>query len=168
MFQRFNWQVAFQANDAIESNVKEAMKKQLENSPKRKGDEKTQMMQMIGLIRLMLIKTWNSIVGFIFNGLQQIHQGWLNVETTLIVHVHQHSFNVDIWLKMKADPTYLYRRCFKVGKTTLKQSRKNSLNQQCFNVEIWLKIKVDPTYVYRRCFNLTKQRWNNVERITSI
>ena len=135
MFQRFNWQVAFQANDAIESNVKEAMKKQLENSPKRKGDEKTQMMQMIGLIRLMLIKTWNSIVGFIFNGLQQIHQGWLNVETTLIVHVHQRSFNVDIWLKMKADPTY-------VPLSTLFQGRQN-------NVEAKSKEFVEPTMFQR-------------------
>ena len=29
--------------------------------------------------------------------------------------------NVDIWLKMKVEPTYIYRRCFNVGKTTLKQ-----------------------------------------------
>ena len=41
-------------------------KKLLENVPKRKGGEKkTQMMQMIGLIRPMLIKLWNWNVGII-------------------------------------------------------------------------------------------------------
>ena len=29
--------------------------------------------------------------------------------------------NVDIWLKMKVEPRYIYRCCFNVGKTTLKQ-----------------------------------------------
>ena len=28
--------------------------------------------------------------------------------------------NVEIWLKMKVEPTYVYRRCFNVDKTTLK------------------------------------------------
>ena len=45
----------------------------------------------------------------------------INVEKTLIVNVHQRCFNVDIWLKMKVEPTDIYRRCFNVGKTTLKQ-----------------------------------------------
>ena len=30
--------------------------------------------------------------------------------------------NVDIWLEMKVEPTYIYRRCFNVAKTKLKQS----------------------------------------------
>ena len=34
--------------------MKEVIKKQLENTPKRKDDEKTEMTQMIGLIRPML------------------------------------------------------------------------------------------------------------------
>ena len=33
--------------------MKEVIKKQLENSPKRKGGEKTRMMQMIRLMRLI-------------------------------------------------------------------------------------------------------------------
>ena len=52
---------------------------------------------------------------------QQTHQPWINVETTVIVNVHQRCFNVAIWMKMKVEPTYIYRRCFNVGKTTLKQ-----------------------------------------------
>ena len=52
---------------------------------------------------------------------KQTHQCWIKVETTLIVNVHQRCFNFDIWLKMNIEPTYIYRRCFNVGKTTLKQ-----------------------------------------------
>ena len=67
--------------------------------------------------------------------------------------VHQRCFNVDIWLKMKIEPTYIYRRCFNVGKTMLKQRGQSyvdstSMNQRCFYVEIWLKMKVEPTYIY--------------------
>ena len=47
----------------------------------------------------------------------------INVETMLIVNVHQRCFNVDIWLKIKVEPTYIYRRLLNVGKTTLKQLR---------------------------------------------
>ena len=75
-----------------------------------------------------------------------------NVETALIVNTHQPCFNVDIWLKMKVEPTYIYRRCFNVDKTTLKQPWKNYVDsmlmiQCCFNVDIWFKRKVEPTYV---------------------
>ena len=54
MSQWFNLEAALQINGVNESNVKEVIKKQFENTPKRKDDEKTQMMQMIGLIRSML------------------------------------------------------------------------------------------------------------------
>ena len=89
---------------------------------------------------------------------QQTHQRWINVETTLILNVHQRCFNVDIWLKMKVEPTYIYQRCFKVDKTTLEQRWQNyvdstSMNQSCFNIEIWLKMKVEPTYVHRHWEN---------------
>ena len=76
--------------------------------------------------------------------------------------------NVDICLKMKVEPKYIYRPCFNVGKTTLKQRWLNyvdstSMNQHCFNVEIWLRMKVELTYLYWRCFNVDKttlkQRW---------
>ena len=43
-----------QTNGVIESDVKEVIKKQLGNAAKRKDDEKTQMMQIIGLIQPML------------------------------------------------------------------------------------------------------------------
>ena len=39
-------------------------------------------------------------------------------ESTYLPSKH---INVDIWLKMKVEPTYVYRRCFNVDKTTLKQ-----------------------------------------------
>ena len=61
-----NLEVALQANGVTESDVKEVTKKQLENASKRKGDEKTEMMQMGGLIQPMLIKLLNWIVGIIF------------------------------------------------------------------------------------------------------
>ena len=55
----------------------------------------------------------------------------------------------------------------------MKQRQQNyvdlmSMNQCCFSVEIWLKFKLEPTYVYWRCFNVSRQGWNNIERITSI
>ena len=40
-----------QTNDVIESDAKEVIKKPLDNAPKHKDDEKTQLMQIIGLIR---------------------------------------------------------------------------------------------------------------------
>ena len=52
-----------------ESGAKEVIKKQLENSPKRKGGEKTRLVQMIVLIRRMLIELWSCIVGIIFYSL---------------------------------------------------------------------------------------------------
>ena len=48
---QFNLEAALQTNGVIESDVKEVIKKQLDNSPIRKDDEKTQMAQIIGLIR---------------------------------------------------------------------------------------------------------------------
>ena len=48
--------------------MKDVIKKQLDHASKRKGGEKTQMMQMMGLICPMLIKVWNCIVGMIFYG----------------------------------------------------------------------------------------------------
>ena len=51
---QFNLEAALQTNGVIESNVKEVIKKQLDNAPKRKDDEKTEMTQIIGLIQPML------------------------------------------------------------------------------------------------------------------
>ena len=48
-------EATLQTNGVTESDVKEAIKKQFENAPKRKDDEKIQTTQMIGLIRSMLI-----------------------------------------------------------------------------------------------------------------
>ena len=50
----FNLEAALQTNGAIESDVKDIIKKQLDNAPKRKDNEKAQMTQIIGLIRPML------------------------------------------------------------------------------------------------------------------
>ena len=49
----------------------------------------------------------------------------LMLKTTLIVNVHRRCFNFDKWLKMKVEKTYIFQRCFNVGKTTLKQRRWN-------------------------------------------
>ena len=43
---QFNLEAALQTNGVIESDVKEVIKKQLDNTPKRKGDGKTQMAQL--------------------------------------------------------------------------------------------------------------------------
>ena len=50
----FNLEATLQTNDMTESDVKEVIKKQFENAPKRKDDEKRQLTQMVGLIRPML------------------------------------------------------------------------------------------------------------------
>ena len=65
----------------------------------------------------------------------------------------------------------IYQCCFNVDKTTFIELRRFNVDeyQCCLNVEIWLKMKVEPTYVYQRCFwMLTKQRWNNFDRVTLI
>ena len=91
----------------------------------------------------------------------------INVESTLKQHWSSmfiplcHCFNVDIWLKMKGEPTYVYRRCFNVDKTTLKQHWKNYassmlMTQCCLNVDIWLKMKVVSLYIHRRFFDVEK------------
>ena len=51
---QFNLEAALQTNRVIEYDVKEVIKKQLDNAPKCKDDEKTQMTQIIGLIQLIL------------------------------------------------------------------------------------------------------------------
>ena len=43
--------------------------------------------------------------------------------STLNVNTHQRCFKVAIWLEMKVELTYIYQRCFNIGKTTLKQNR---------------------------------------------
>ena len=45
---QFNLEATLQTNGVIESDVKELIKKQLDNAPKRKDDEKIQMTQIIG------------------------------------------------------------------------------------------------------------------------
>ena len=51
---KFNLEAALQTNGVIEDDVKEVIKKQLEQAPRRKDDEKTQMTQIIGLMRPIL------------------------------------------------------------------------------------------------------------------
>ena len=46
---KFNLEAALQTNNVTKSDVKEVIKKQLDDAPKRKDDEKTQMTQIIGL-----------------------------------------------------------------------------------------------------------------------
>ena len=51
---QFNLEAALQTNGVIEGNVKEVIKKQLDNAPKRKDDGKIIMTLIIGLIQPML------------------------------------------------------------------------------------------------------------------
>ena len=51
---QFSLGAALQTNGEIESDVKEVIKKQLDNAPERKDNEKTKMTQIIGLMRPML------------------------------------------------------------------------------------------------------------------
>ena len=120
---------------------------------------------------------WSSFWKIFVLMLQQIHQRWINVETTLIINFNQRCFNINIWLKMKVEPMHIYQCCFNVGKTTLKKLWLNyvnstSMNHCSFDVEIWLKKKVEPTYVYRRCFNVDKTtlkpHWKNFVNSTSM
>ena len=53
---QFNLEAALQTNGVIESDVKDFIKKQLDNASKRKDDEKTQRTQVIGLARPMMTK----------------------------------------------------------------------------------------------------------------
>ena len=58
LFYSVNCSIQFRGcvtNGVIESDVKEVIKKQLDNPLKRKDDGKTQITQIIGLIRPMLI-----------------------------------------------------------------------------------------------------------------
>ena len=50
---QFNLEAALQTNCVIESDVKENIKKQPDNAPKRKDNGKTQITHIIGLIRPM-------------------------------------------------------------------------------------------------------------------
>ena len=42
MFQLFNLEAALQTDSVTESDIKEVVKKQLKDAPKRKGDEKNE------------------------------------------------------------------------------------------------------------------------------
>ena len=64
--QCFNLEVALQTNGITESDVKEAIKKLIENAPKQIDGKKTQMMKIIGWIRPMLTEIWKCIVRIIF------------------------------------------------------------------------------------------------------
>ena len=87
---------------------------------------KTEGMFLHFLIKYFLKKTPSPLAHNTVE--QQTHQRWINVETMLIVNVHQRCFNVDFGWKWK-----LSRHKF---------------------IDVVL--------------TLTKKRWNNVDRITSI
>ena len=69
MCQLFYLETALETNGVAESDVKEVIKKLLKNPSKQKSGEKTQMMEMIGLIPPMCFKISNCIVGIICYGL---------------------------------------------------------------------------------------------------
>ena len=79
MSQRFSLEPALKTSGVTKSDVKEAIKNQLEDASKRKGGEKTQIMQMIGLIWPMLIKIWDCIQGMIFYSLILGHMNSFSV-----------------------------------------------------------------------------------------
>ena len=86
--------------------------------------------------------------------LWMLFQRWQNNIETLLIELRRWNvdeptcFNVEIWLKTKVEPTYVYRHCFKVDKTTLKQRWKSyvdsmMMTQCCFNDGIRLKGKFE-------------------------
>ena len=90
------------------------------------------------------------------------------------VNFHQRCFNVDLWLKMKIEPTYIYWRCLNVGKQHWnKVNRITSIQRRRWS-NVISKLKFDWKWkLSRRIFidvvsTLTKQPWINVKIITSI
>ena len=102
---------------------------------------------------LVEIESWVNV------HLSTLFQCW--IKTTLKDSMNQRFFNVDIWFKMKVNPTYVHRRCLNVDKRILKYRLRNypdslSITQCCFNADNWLKMKVDSMYVYRCCLDVEK------------
>ena len=68
----------------------------------------------------------------------------------------QSCFNINILLKMKVEPTYIYSGYFNVvlSKSFCHIFVVSTFITQCwFKVVIWLKRKVKPTWVHRLCQN---------------
>ena len=84
----------------------------------------------------------------------------------MIVQVYQRCFNVYIWLKIKVELTYIYRRCFKVGKTTSKKLRRFNVGEpmlfQRWNWKLSQCMSIDVVST------LAEQRWNSIEIVPSI
>ena len=103
-----------------------------------------------------------------------LNQRWNNVDRQRSSTLFQRWYLVEneSWADV------IYRCCFNVGKTTLKQRWQyyvdsTSMNQCCFNVEICLTMKVELMYVYRRCFNVDKatlkqHRKNYIDSVLSM
>ena len=73
--------------------MKEVIKKQIENTAKRKGGAKTQIIQMARLKPSMLIKIWNYIVGIIFCSLRLGHHEFIfssAFEADHFIHFFRH------------------------------------------------------------------------------
>ena len=112
---------------------------------------------------------WSSFWKIFVLMLQQIHQRWINVETTLIINFNQRCFNINIWLKMKVEPTHIYQRCFNVGQTTLKNfDWITSIQRRWATVLSTLKFgwkwKLSRRMFIDVVSTWTKQRWNHIER----
>ena len=80
-----------------------------------------------------------------------LKQRWWNYVDSM--SMNQRCFNVIIWFKMKAEPTFI-----DVVLTLTKQRWKNYvdlmlINQCCFNVDIWLNGKFESRHVHERCEN---------------
>ena len=99
---------------------------------------------------------------------------------------HQRWNNVDVWLKMKVEPTYIYQHCFNIDKTTLIEWRRFNVDEptlfQRWNLvenESWANVclstlfqrwqdNVETTLIELRWFNVDDpmlfQRWYYVEK----
>ena len=85
----------------------------------------------------------------------------IDVESTLIVNVHRRCFNVDIWLKMKVEPTYIFRRCFNVEETPWIKLRRFNVDYQTL-FQRWCLVENESWVDV--CLSTLFQRWqNNVE-----
>ena len=130
------------------------------------------------------LEVWCHILGFLlllyFHYLNwpilKTFEDYVNIAWTKFfsVNFHQRGFNVDIWLKMKVEPMYIYWRCLNVGKQYWNNvTRITSIQRRRWS-NVISKLKFDWKWkLSRRIFidvvsTLTKQPWINVKIITSI
>ena len=91
-----------------------------------------------------------------------LKQRWNNVD-------RQRYFNVDFWLKMKVEPTYIYWRCSNVCKTASVQLRQFNVEESTLFQRRWISVVLNWYLVENEswaesCLSMMFQRWKiNIE-----